>query len=67
MATTQISLLVPHPRRLAVLVGADDGLTLPTMRLPGTEPALADIVAACEAVGLATYDGAAAGRHLRPR
>lgn len=51
MAITEISLLVPHPRRVAVLVAAADP-TLPTLRLQGTEPALADIVAACEAMGL---------------
>jgi hypothetical protein len=52
VVTTQISMLVPHPRRLAVLVGAGNERTLPTMRLPGTEPALGDIVAAFAALGI---------------
>ena len=56
----QVSLLVPHPRRTAVLV-ADDAtsvetptsprvLRLPTLRLPSGEPLLSDILAGVDVV-----------------
>lgn len=53
----QVSLLVPHPTRLAVLVG-DSGpspsiSTLPTLRT-GPEPPLAEIMASVDAVDPAT-------------
>lgn len=53
----QVSLLVPHPTRLAVLV-ADDGVSPSTPMLPtlhtGPEPPLAEIVASVDAVDPAT-------------
>ena len=53
----QVSLLVPHPSRVAVLVAVTEPSTqprLPTARLNSREPSLAEILAAIDVVDTAT-------------
>jgi hypothetical protein len=56
----RVSLLVPHPRRVAILVaeaatpaatpGPPDALRIPTLLVPGEEPLVSDIVALADVV-----------------
>ena len=57
----QVSLLVPHQTRIAVLVAGVD--TLPTVLMESAEPDLPEILAAVDVVDTATTTPAAPGRH----
>ena len=59
MTGSQVTLLVPHPRRIAVLVAADRPSetptppTLPTVRMSSAEPSLPEILASVDVVDTA--------------